>query len=314
MVPPTAEQERIVVAIEEAFSKLDAGEAGLRAVRQLLKRMRDAVLTAAVTGRLVPQDTTDTPAAKLLADLGLQPIESDDRLPDGWVRSRMGAVARWSSGGTPKAGTTRYYGGEVPWAVIGDLTEGLVWDTRSTLTAAGLAESSAKVVPAGTVLLAMYGASIGRVGIAARPMATNQAIACAQPRAEALDAAFLFWYLRSQRTGFVEQGKGAAQPNISQTILKDWPIALPPLDEQHHIVAEVEWQLSFVEACERAVEAGLARSAALRRSVLKAAFEGRLVPQDPSDEPASELLERIRAGRAAEADSPGRLRGRRARS
>ena len=87
VVPPLAEQERIVTAIEEAFSKLDAGEAGLRTVRQLLKRMRDAILTAAVTGRLVPQDPTDTPAAKLLADLGAESIAEPEGevVPDGWA-------------------------------------------------------------------------------------------------------------------------------------------------------------------------------------------------------------------------------------
>ena len=76
-------------------------------------------------------------------------------------------------------------------------------------------------------------------------------------------------------------------------------VALPPLAEQRRIVAEVDRQFSFIEACERAVDAGLARSTALRRSVLKAAFEGRLVPQDSSDEPAAHLLNRVRAASAS---------------
>jgi type I restriction enzyme S subunit len=300
-VAPLPEQQRIVEAIDEALSKLDAGEAGLRTVRLLLKRMRDAVLAAAVTGRLVAQHTTHNPATKLLTDLGVEASTSSAlrELPAGWTPSVLGDVAEWSSGGTPKAGTARYYGGCIPWAVIGDLTEGPVWNTASSLTKDGLAESSAKVVPEGTVLLAMYGASIGRIGVAARAMATNQAIACARPRTELIAGSYLFWFLRSQRQAFVEQGKGAAQPNISQTILKGWPIALPPVDEQHRIIAEVERQFSFLEACERAVDVGLASATAVRRSVLKAAFEGKLVPQDPSDEPASILLERIRGERAA---------------
>lgn len=305
---PLAEQERIVAAIEEAFSKLDAGEAGLRTTRRLLKRMRDAVLAAAVTGHLVPQDPTDTPATNLLADLGDELSASPvlGALPAGWAPSVLGDVAEWSSGGTPKAGTARYYGGAIPWAVIGDLTEGPVRDTASSLTKAGLDESSAKVVPEGTVLLAMYGASIGRIGVAERAMATNQAIACARPRSAVLAGSYLFWFLRSQRSAFVEQGKGAAQPNISQTILKAWPIAVPPLDEQHRIAGEVERQFSFLDACERAVDVGVARAAALRRSVLKAAFEGKLVPQDPSDEPTSVLLDRIRAESAAAPRSKAR--------
>jgi type I restriction enzyme S subunit len=307
-VPPHAEQERIVAAIEEAFSKLDAGEAGLRTVRQVLKRMRDALLTAAVTGRLVPQDPTDTPATKLLADLGVEPIEQDERpaVPDGWAGSLLGNVARWSSGGTPKSDEPSYYGGRIPWAVIGDLSDGLVRDTASSITDAGLANSSAKVVEPGTVLVAMYG-SIGKLGVAAVPMATNQAIACAVP-STAVTRNWLFLWLRAQRNELIDAGRGGTQSNISQRILKGWPIAVPPVPEQLRIVAEVERQLSFVEACERAVDTGLERSAALRRSVLKAAFEGRLVPQDLTDEPASVLVERIRAEQAA-APKPAR-RGR----
>ena len=90
---PSPEQERIVTAIEEAFSKLDAGEAGLRTVRQRLKRMREAVLAAAVTGRLVPQDPTDTPARELLADLGVEPVESTMDCPSVGPVPRVDALA-----------------------------------------------------------------------------------------------------------------------------------------------------------------------------------------------------------------------------
>lgn len=93
---------------------------------------------------------------------------------------------------------------------------------------------------------------------------------------------------------------GGVQPNLNAGLIKDMVLSLPPPEQQTRIVAEVDRQFSFVEACERAVDAGLARSAGLRRSVLKAAFEGRLVPQDPSDEPASVLLDRIRTERAAQ--------------
>ena len=309
-VAPGPEQKRIVAAIEEAFSKLDAGEDGLRVARQRLKRMRDAVLADAVSGRLVPQDPNDTRATKLISEMGAEPAPDAalDVLPAGWAATRLGTVASWSSGGTPKASVAKYYGGGIPWAVIGDLTEGPVFTTAATLTQAGLDNSSAKVVRAGTVLLAMYGASIGRIGVAASEMATNQAIACAVPKDPALSASYLFWVLKSQRRAFVAQGKGAAQPNISQTLLKAWPVALPPPEEQLRIVEEVERQFSFIEACERALDAGLARSAALRRSVLKAAFQGTLVPQDPADERASVLLERIRSEREAGEPAPSRRR------
>lgn len=92
---------------------------------------------------------------------------------------------------------------------------------------------------------------------------------------------------------------GGVQPNLNAGLIKDMVLALPPVEEQQRIVVEVERQFSFIEGCERAVDAGLARSAALRRSILKVAFEGRLVPQDASDEPASVLFDRIRAERSA---------------
>jgi type I restriction enzyme S subunit len=95
----------------------------------------------------------------------------------------------------------------------------------------------------------------------------------------------------------------AGQAGISGSDLKRMPVPVPSLEEQRQIIEEVDRQFSFIDACERAVDAGLARSAALRRSVLKAAFEGQLVPQDPNDEPASVLLERIRAEREAAAKS-----------
>ena len=113
LLPPLAEQERIVAAIEEAFSKLDAGEAGLRTVRQLLKRMRDAILAAAVTGRLVPQDPTDIPATKLLADLGIESIEATAgaELPAGWVQTKVRDIASVGSGTTIQARAPRLLGG-----------------------------------------------------------------------------------------------------------------------------------------------------------------------------------------------------------
>ena len=116
-------------------------------------------------------------------------------LPPGWVETTLGEAARWGSGGTPKADNARYYGGEIPWAVIGDLNDAVVSETAKSITESGLAASSARVIPAGTVLIAMYG-SIGKLGIAGVDMATNQAIGFAFPVPE-LEPKFLFWYLRS---------------------------------------------------------------------------------------------------------------------
>jgi type I restriction enzyme S subunit len=187
-------------------------------------------------------------------------------IPTGWRATTLGEVALWSSGGTPKATNPDYYGGDIAWAVIGDLTDGVVHETASSITERGLIESSAKLVPPGTILLAMYG-SIGKLGIAGKEMATNQAIACAQPR-ETIDPMFLFWSLRSIRHTLRHSGKGATQANISQTLLKAWPIQLPPLDEQRRIVAATEEQFSRLDAASESIRQAQLRLVGYTSTVL----------------------------------------------
>lgn len=213
------------------------------------------------------------------------------RSPAGWASATLEDVAEWSSGGTPKAGTAAYYGEGVPWAIIGDLTDGLVIATAASITEAGLANSSAKVVPAGTVLVAMYG-SIGKLGIAGVDMATNQAIACARPL-EVVTRDWLFWWLRYQRNDLLSAGKGGTQANISQTVLKAWPIPVAPLSEQERIVAAIEEAFSLLDAGEAGLHATRTRLKRMRDSVLAAAVTGQLVPQDPTDTAAEKLISEL---------------------
>ena len=201
-------------------------------------------------------------------------------LPDGWHQSELGKVAKWGSGGTPKTGTQAFYGGGIPWAVIGDLTETWVSETSQTITKAGLDKSSAKIVQPGTVMLAMYGASIGRTGIAAIELATNQAIAFAVPVEGVINNQFLLKYIQSQKEVFVRAGQGGAQPNISQTVIKPWPIPVPPLTEQEKIVEILEEQFSRLDAALASVRVLRAKAARFRRSLLHAAFTGALSGHD----------------------------------
>lgn len=304
-VAPIAEQKRIVAGIEEAFSKLDAGEAGLRTVRQLLKRMRDAVLAAAVTGRLVPQDPSDTPATKLLADLGVEPAaaEAPLALPDGWSLASVSDIAIVGSGTTPKRGREDYWlGGSIPWVTSGALNAGVVREASEYVTEVALRETSLRLWPAGTLLVAMYGEgqTRGRCAELAIEATCNQACAAISVR-DGLDdfRPILKLHFDANYSANRRLAAGGVQPNLSGALIKAMIVALPPPEEAIRIVAEVERQFSFLDACESVSDAELTRSAALRRSVLKSAFEGRLVPQDPSDEPASVLLERIRTERAA---------------
>ncbi|CAM3468974.1 restriction endonuclease subunit S [Mycobacterium frederiksbergense] len=174
-------------------------------------------------------------------------------LPKGWARTTLGEIAYWGSGGTPARGDDSFYGGVIPWIVIGDLTDGPVTDTAESITEEGLKASSAKIIQPDAVLVAMYGASIGRLGLPTREMASNQAIAFAVPRVEVLDRKFLFWFLAAVKPELIGAGKGGAQPNISQTILKEWQIDLPPLAEQRRIVEILECHISQLKAAVQAL-------------------------------------------------------------
>jgi type I restriction enzyme S subunit len=305
---PTAEQARIVTAIEEALSLLDAGDAGLRATRTRLKRMRDSVLAAAVTGQLVRQDPTDTPAEQLLSELGVSPMEAEaqsESVPSGWARVALSQVAevklgRQRSPARAIGPRMRPYlrAANVGWTGL-KLSDVKEMDFTE-------AESKTFELAPGDILLSEASGSPGEVGKPAQYRGEIEGC-CFQntlirvrlgPR---LHPDFYEHYFRQQALSgqFASGSRGVGIHHLGRKALSEWIVPIPPPEEQVRIVAEVDRQFSFIEAAERAVDAALARSAGLRRAVLKAAFEGWLVPQDPSDEPASVLLERIAAERAA---------------
>jgi type I restriction enzyme S subunit len=241
---------------------------------------------------------------------------SASELPNGWCSTSLG-ILKWGSGGTPRSGVAEYYNGDIPWLVIGDLRDGVVSDSQSKITPAGLANSSAKWVEPGSVLIAMYGASIGKLGIAGRRLTTNQAIAFTKPP-PGIEASYLFWYLAARQKDLVRLGKGGAQQNISQTVLKSFPFLLAPTNEQSRIVAEIERQLTRLDAGVSAIKRVQAQLKRSRASVLKAACEGRLVPTEAElarrekrdYEPADKLLARILKERRArwEADHLAKMK------
>jgi type I restriction enzyme S subunit len=255
----------------------------------------------------------------------------------GWRRFTLGDLGAWGSGGTPLKGHPEYYGGGIPWLVIGDLNDSIVDRSAATLTEEGLLNSSAKLIEPGALLIAMYG-SIGKLGITGFRCATNQAIAHCVPDATRVSVEFLFLLVKSLRTQLLSEGQGVAQQNISQRILKAVEVLTPPLAEQHRIVAKVEELMSLCDQLEatrteresardRLAAASLARLNApapdtfqsdarfalsvlpalsarpdqvkqLRQTILNLAVRGKLVPQIASDEPALALLERISAAKA----------------
>ena len=272
-LPPLAEQRRIGAKLDTLTARTARARADLDRIPALAGHFRDAVLEQAFQGRL-----------------------NGD--PGGWSPMTLAELGKWASGGTPKSGRADYYGGDIPWIRSGDLRDGPVTRHAVTISDEGLANSSAKWMPAGTVLLAMYGATIGRVGLATYPVTTNQAVACLRCDSSLVSPEFAFWLLRSLKPSFVKAGQGGAQPNISQTIIKSWPVLIPPLDQQAEIIRRLEGALAEIDRLTTEAAAARRLLDRLDQAILAKAFRGELVPQDPVDEPASVLLERTRAERA----------------
>lgn len=198
-----------------------------------------------------------------------------------WPIKTLGAVCRTSSGGTPSRSRPEYFNGSIPWVKSGELTDGLVSEVSEFISEEALAGSSAKLLPAGTLLIAMYGATVGKLGVLARPAATNQAVCAIFPPPE-VDPKFLFWYLRRQRSNLITKAVGGAQPNISQTILRDLELPIPPFGVQREIVAEIEKQFSRLDEAVANLQRVKANLKRYKAAVLKAAVEGRLVETEAS--------------------------------
>ncbi len=282
------------------------------------QQLKNAILQEAIEGRLVPQDPNDEPASALLARirkekerlvkagklkkkyLEVKPISEDEipfEIPESWEWCKLGWIGDWGAGATPAKGNPDFYNnGTIPWLRTGELNNGFVYDSEIKVTPKALEKCSLRMCEIGDVLIAMYGATIGKVAIAGIKLTTNQACCACTPYH--VYNKYLLYYLMASKKTFIEMGEGGAQPNISREKIVAFPFALPPLNEQHRIVAKIEELLPKVEEYGKAQDALNKLNAELperlKKSILQEAIEGRLVPQDPNDEPASVLLVQIR--------------------
>ncbi|MET4200748.1 restriction endonuclease subunit S [Bradyrhizobium sp. LA6.12] len=149
----------------------------------------------------------------------------------------LGEFCETGSGGTPSRANADFYRGGIPWVKSGELREGVITDTEEKITERAVKESSAKIVPKGAILLAMYGATVGRMAFLGINAATNQAVCNIRPDPKRADSRYVFHCLQSQINHFLGRAAGGAQPNISQGIVKETKIPLPPLEEQRRIAA-----------------------------------------------------------------------------
>ena len=159
-------------------------------------------------------------------------------LPNGWEWCRLGDVGDWGAGATPLRSNPKFFGGHIPWLKTGELNYDVIFETEECITKKALQECSLRLCSQGDVLIAMYEATIGKLGIAGIELTTNQACCACTPIL--FYNMFLFYYLMASKQVFVEQGEGGAQPNISRIKLVSHLFPMPPLAEQHRIVDKIK--------------------------------------------------------------------------
>lgn len=321
-LPPTAEQRRIVAKIEELLSKLDKGEEALIAVRDQLKAYRHSVLRYAFEGKLTKEWRKRNagriePVEKLLERVPCPPRPNRwnsrtkdvtighpalavgnprTELPEGWKWCQLADIARMESGHTPSRNHPEWWKGAICWIGIADANEHdgqVIHETLQHTNSDGLANSAARLLPAHTVCISRT-ASVGYVVVMGKEMATSQDFVNWTPT-EAVTWEWLRLIFAADKEALRRFGKGSVHKTIYFPEWLSIHIALPPLDEQKAITAEVDRVLSDVEHQGKVVEEALARISLLRHAILKQAFSGQLVAQDPNEEPAAAMLERIRA-------------------
>ena len=300
------------------------------------KQLKNSILQWAIQGKLVPQDPNDEPASVLLEKIRQEKerlikekkIKRDKNasiiyrgednsyyekilatgevkcideeipfeIPKGWEWCRMGNIGEWGAGATPAKGNPDYYNGNILWLRTGELNNDIVYDTEIKITKKALKECSLRLNKVGDVMIAMYGATIGKVAIVGKEMTTNQACCACTPIG--IFNWFLFYFLMGSQLDFIKKGEGGAQPNISRQKLIAHLMPVPPIEEQHRIVSRIREVLPYVE---RYTHSQVAQNILnesikpmLRKSILQEAIQGRLVSQNSSDESANDLLLRIK--------------------
>lgn len=217
-------------------------------------------------------------------------------VPESWKWVKVGNVGSWSSGATPSRTNPAYYGGSIPWLKTGDLNDGFIQEVPEYITDLALEKTSLRLNPIGSVLMAMYGATIGKLGILEIPVTTNQACCACIPYA-GMNNKYLFYYLMSMRQSYIGMAEGGAQPNISKEKIVNSLIPLPPAEEQRRIVAKIEGLLPYVDryaaAYEKLEQFNAKFPEDMKKSILQYAIQGKLVEQRPEEGTGKELYRQI---------------------
>ncbi len=302
LIPPPPEQHRIVAKIEELFSGLDKGIESLRTAREQLKVYRQVVLKHAFEGRL----TKEWRSEHLTGDS----LE--------WSETPLGSILSLVTSGS--RGWATYY------STRGDIfirAQNLKHDRLAlddvafvSLPNGKTSEGTRTRVQAGDVLITITGANVTKTGFVREDIGTayvSQHVALARPT-EAISPEFLYWFLVAEAGGRRQLNAaayGAGKPGLNLDNIRSVIVPLPNLAEQAEIVRRMSRLLSFADSADIDIDLSLQKTQALRQAILKAAFSGRLAEQDPNDEPASALLQRIRVKKKPAEEKARRTRKKR---
>ena len=281
------------------------------------KDLKSVILQKAVQGKLVPQIASDGNARDLLEDIRkekaklikagklkkekpLPEITEEEipfDIPDSWCWCRLGELGTWQAGCTPDRSRRDYYSSnDVPWVLSGDLDDGVVDGSLHYISRIAFDEKKMRLNKAGSVCIAMYGATVGKLGILKMDATTNQAV-CVCNSLIGVEPMYLFYFLRNHRSEYVNLSFGGAQPNISKEKIESTLFPLPPLAEQKRIVSAVDSifeQIDIIEKNQLDLKTYIKQA---KSKVLDLAIRGKLVPQDSNDESASVLLDKIKTER-----------------
>lgn len=322
LLPPLNEQIRIADKLDSVLAKVDAAQARLEKIPTLLKRFRQSVLAAATSGELTREwreessesqadniDFEELWAAeyKKLGKRFKSPeiINSDEtlmELPQTWQRTTLGQICDVFVGATPSRKEASYWNGDINWVSSSEVAFCRISGTKEKITREGLKNTSTNIHPAGTVMLAMIGQgkTRGQAAILDIDACHNQNTAALRVLIEYLLPEYLYFFLWCQYEQTRKVGGGNNQQALNKSIVQGIAFPYPPIKEQKEIVRRVESLFTLADTVEKQYLEVKKRIDRLTQSLLAKAFRGELVPQDPNDEPAAELLKRIQAERNAQ--------------
>ncbi|MDD2451247.1 restriction endonuclease subunit S [Sulfurovum sp.] len=246
-LPPLQEQKRIITKLDTLFEKID------KAIALHQKNMDEAD-----------------------AFMGSVLNEVFGELEERYENHQLGSLTKTTSGGTPKRNEKSYWGGSIGWLKSGELNDGYITEVEEFITEDGLNKSSAKLFPEGTLLIAMYGATVGRLGILNIETTTNQAICAILNDKNKFETLYMFYFLKKIREKMLKDSFGGAQPNISQTYIKELEVPLPPLDIQQKVVSYLDEISQKIEKVKAVQKEKMESLKALKASILDQAFRGEL--------------------------------------